>query len=101
MIVEEKKRNQYERNSVPALKKASQQSESMTGRMSEYAEECYRENPLSSTLVAFGVGAGVGLLIAAAIVRREQEQHRYFSELGRNVMNKVNRVVPSSIYYRT
>jgi uncharacterized membrane protein YebE (DUF533 family) len=76
--------------------------------MSSSLEECYTssremlaENPLTSTLVAFGAGAAIGVLVGhliAGSVRREPETtSSHMEKLGRQVCDALRSSLPESI----
>ncbi len=72
------------------------ESMSMVGDAISYSEDCVRNNPVTSTMVAFGAGAAIGLLVAYAISQREEEKRDYFSRIGRQMSNALGHAIPES-----
>ena len=69
-------------------------------------QECISEYPLASTLAAFGVGLGVGLLIGTALGGESHSRPRHWYDLqsaedfGRRVLDVVSNALPDSIARR-
>lgn len=75
--------------------------ESMAQHAYSVSEDCLKDNPLTSTMVVFGAGAAIGLLIANALSSREEETKRdYFSQLGRQISSSIGSAIPESLYRR-
>ena len=69
-------------------------------------QECISEYPLASTLAAFGIGLGVGLLVGATIAgdTRPRARHWYdlgtAEDLGRRMLDAMAGALPDSIAKR-
>jgi hypothetical protein len=60
-------------------------SESFFSNVQDTTEDTVREHPVTSTVLAFGAGAAVGLLIAAAIRGQEYRHSNYLGDVGQHV----------------
>lgn len=63
--------------------------------------EMVKEYPVSSVMVAFGVGLGIGLLVgqalAAPLASWVEPEPSMAQRVGRQVMDVVGRVMPASL----
>lgn len=79
----------------------AQQNESNTHRMQEALQqpmEMAREYPMSSMLVLFGVGLGVGVLLSQVACSAMPHHEPTFSErLSQQIHDAVNQVIPDSV----
>jgi hypothetical protein len=66
-------------------------SESFFTHVQDTTEGTVREHPVTSTVLAFGAGAAVGLLIAAAVRGQEYRPSNYLSQVGQHFGNHVAR----------
>jgi hypothetical protein len=72
----------------------------------ESAEHYTQEAPFTASLVSFGVGVGLGLLVAQLLVphQRRRPQHWYDSYIGsdraRSMEDTVHRYLPESVTRR-
>ncbi len=67
----------------------------------QHYEECItdsvRENPLTATMIVFGVGFGIGTLIGSMMGESTSSRHqRMAHSLGRRMMNSLSDVMPAS-----
>ena len=78
-------------------------SSSMTSALSQ-PTEMVKEYPLSSMLVVFGVGLGVGVLLAQSlgepVMRAFAPEPSFMERLGRQMYDAVQNVVPESVARR-
>ena len=69
-------------------------------------QQCVAENPMTSTLTAFGVGLGVGILLGITLGSESRPQPRHWYDLGsadefrRRVVEAVASALPESISKR-
>lgn len=69
-------------------------------------QECVAEYPLASTLTAFGIGLGVGILIGATLAGESRPQPRHWydlssaEEFGQRIVDAVAGALPESIAKR-
>ena len=69
-------------------------------------QECISEYPLASTLSAFGIGMGIGLLIGMAVAGESSPKPRHWynldsaEEYGRRILDAVTSALPNSIAKR-
>lgn len=69
-------------------------------------QECLSEYPMASTLSAFGIGLGVGLLIGITLAGESRPQPRHWYDLGsaedygRRILDAVTSALPDSIAKR-
>jgi len=79
----------------------SQQMESnATKRVQEALErpvEMAREYPVSSMLVVFGVGLGVGVLLSQVACTSMYHEPTFSERLSRQIYDAVNQVIPDSV----
>jgi len=77
------------------------QAESNAGhRMQEAMErpaELAREYPMSSMLVVFGVGLGVGVLLSQVACASMHHEPTFSERLSRQIYDAVNQVIPDSV----
>jgi hypothetical protein len=81
----------------------AQQSESTWNRMQEAIEqpvEMAREYPVSSMLVVFGVGLGVGILLSQAVCSSMVHEPTFSERLSRQIYDAVNQVIPDSVRHQ-
>ena len=78
----------------------AQQQESNRHRMQEALHrpvEMAREYPMSSMLMVFGVGLGVGVLISQVACSAMQHEPTFSERLSQQIHDAVNQVIPDSI----
>lgn len=69
-------------------------------------QECITEYPLASTMAAFGIGLGVGILLGTALAGESRPKPRHWydldsaEEFGRRVVDAVAGALPESIAKR-
>lgn len=69
-------------------------------------QECISEYPLASTMSAFGIGLGIGLLIGMAVAGESRPKPRHWYDLesaelfGQRVLDAVASKLPDSIAKR-
>jgi len=72
--------------------------------LGENTTEYVKEAPFTATLVSFGVGVGLGLLVAQLLVPERRPSRWYDSYLGddraRSLENMVHRYLPNSMTSR-
>ena len=71
----------------------------------ESADHYVEEAPFTATLVSFGVGVGLGLLLAQLMVPQQRRQHRWYdSYLGcdraQSMEDTLHRYLPHSVARR-
>jgi hypothetical protein len=85
---------------------AGQHQESATGMMGSYMDsgrEMVSGHPLSATMTAFGVGLGVGLVVATMLGERRSVVEEHYSlagKIGKKVMDAINEHIPDSMRNR-
>ena len=83
-----------------------QQAESYLRHSYGEMQECVAEYPMASTLSAFGIGMGIGLLIGMALAGESRPKPRHWYELGsaeeygRRILDTVTSALPDSIAKR-
>lgn len=70
----------------------------------QHYEECItdsvRENPMTATLVVFGVGFGIGTLIGSMLGESTSSRQRNLAQsLGRRMMDSLSDVMPASVQH--
>jgi hypothetical protein len=74
------------------------------GQVREGAEHYTQESPLTASLVSFGVGVGLGLLLTSLLTPQRRPSHWYDSYLGcdraRGMEDMMHRYLPDSITRR-
>jgi hypothetical protein len=72
--------------------------------MSESATQCVKDAPFTASLVSFGAGVGLGLLIAQLLIPERRRHHWYDSYLGcdraRSMEDMAHRYLPDAITRR-
>jgi hypothetical protein len=69
-------------------------------------QECVSEYPMASTLSAFGIGLGIGLLIGMTLAGESRPRPRHWYDLGsaedygRRILDAVTSALPDSIAKR-
>jgi hypothetical protein len=85
---------------------AGQHEQSTGGTMETYMEsgrDMVSGHPLSATMTAFGLGLGVGLVVATMLGERRhimEEPQSFASKIGKKVMDAINEHVPDSMRSR-
>jgi hypothetical protein len=73
-------------------------------QMSESATECVKQAPFTASLVSFGAGVGLGLLIAQLFIPERRPSRWYDSYLGcdraRSMEDMAHRYLPDSLTRR-
>ena len=78
----------------------AQQQESNMKRVKEAIEqpmEMAREYPMSSMLVVFGVGLGVGVLLSQVACSAMHHEPTLRERLSQQIYDAVNQVIPDSV----
>jgi hypothetical protein len=78
----------------------AQQQESNMQRVKEAIEqpmEMAREYPMSSMLVVFGVGLGVGVLLSQVACSAMHHEPTFRERLSQQIYDAVNQVIPDSV----
>jgi hypothetical protein len=74
------------------------------GHVRESAEHYTQESPLTVSLVTFGVGVGLGLLLTSLLTPQRRPRHWYDSYLGQDraqsMEEMMHRYLPSSVARR-
>jgi len=81
----------------------AQQSESTWNRMQEAIEqpvEMAREYPMSSMMVVFGVGLGVGILLSQVACSSLHHEPTFSERLSQQIYDAVNQVIPDSVRHQ-
>lgn len=67
----------------------------------EAIEETVRENPLTATMIVFGVGFGVGAVIGSLLVNPAEQRRQHLARsLGHRILNSVSDLVPDGLQQR-
>ncbi|MGE0761433.1 MAG: hypothetical protein AB7F89_22550 [Pirellulaceae bacterium] len=80
----------------------NQQRHQPVNRVSEYAQEgreMLGEYPVSSVVIAFGLGLATGLAVTA-LFSEDEERHRYrhmSHRLGQQLLDAMQQMVPESV----
>ena len=86
-----------------ANKRTSSDECSSVAQVYHQLEDAVEERPLSSLILSFGVGLGVGLalggLLAASDARGERQQ-RTAERFGRQLLDALGRIVPHALTER-
>jgi hypothetical protein len=94
-----------QKSAFASQQQGSQQQEGASGMMGSYMDsgrEIVGGHPLSATMTAFGLGLGVGLVLATMLgeSRRVVEHHSFAGKIGKKVMDAINEHVPDSMRNR-
>jgi hypothetical protein len=68
--------------------------------VAESSKEMVGEHPVSATLIAFGIGLGIGVLIGTSLAEpahRDRTMAEKAEQIGREMVDAMMRVLPESM----
>ena len=82
-----------------------QNATEQAAHLSESAQQMTQEAPFTASLVSFGVGVGLGLLVSQLLIPQQRRQQRWYdSYLGcdraQSMEDTLHRYVPQSVVRR-
>jgi formate/nitrite transporter FocA (FNT family) len=85
-----------------AAKSPETSTQSLVAGAKNVSEGYVKDYPVSTTMLAMGAGALVGLLIARAMLQREEveRERNYFAKLGSQLASSLGNVVPESMQWK-
>jgi hypothetical protein len=95
-------RHRFSQEESSTMTEGVSEARDYVSRGYEQAEELVIRNPMSSVLVAFTVGLGVGLWLSVGFMGTQRSLHELSTSekaqrLGRRMLDAMSRMVPESI----